>query len=208
MLPLTKEQDWILHDPLLVQTLPLWVEKLTEPLCIFYFSSPLHCADQLQKTWRFPIAFGLALWEYFVLTAAKNLPDNGFLIAELAVQSNPQQYLSPVLKKLKITPPSDWSAFSAPDREPLAALTKFSTQTLDTLHQTLLAGDIQALKRHSLSAESHDILEYYGNLRAGLEAVTHERDKLRVQVVTAQANGTSAHNQQSRREASSGESHG
>lgn len=174
-----EQKDWLLHDPLLVHFLPIWVSKLESPSITFYYSEPLECARTLQQRWRFPIAFGLALWEHYVLAACKNLPDTNFmLISSNTLRNSPEDHLKPLLDKLGVAHPNDWSVFSNTERPNQADKFTSLQQNQENIFAALQANDLSALRSLSVSDESHDILDYYGQVRSGFEIVKAERDRL------------------------------
>ncbi len=175
-----KQSSWVLHDPMLAHTLPLWLSKIENPQLIFYFSEPMQCAHALQRAWRFPVAFGLALWENYVLSAVNSMRDHDcLLISESQLQIEGQEYLEPILEKLGISWSQDSWSIMKPDLPIQEQKTDTLSQACNYLYSALEAGDITTLEKTTISAQSADILEHYGALRSGFEIVKTERDLLK-----------------------------
>jgi hypothetical protein len=175
-----EQKDCLLHDPLLVHLLQLWLTNIESPSIILYYSDPMECAHALQKAWRFPLAFGLALWEHYVLTACRNLKNyNCILISSNKLRSSAKNHLEPILNDLGIAQPDDWSVFSQTELSNHSEQAAALQQNQKHIFTALEENDLSSLYDLTVSDESHDILEYYGQLRSGFETVKAERDKLR-----------------------------
>jgi hypothetical protein len=182
-----EQKDWLLHDPLLVHCLPMWLPKIESPSIIFYYSAPMECAHALQQSWRFPLAFGLALWEHYVLTACKNVKnDDCILVSSSKLRQSPKKHLQPILSKLGIAQAKDWSVFSTTESPKLSEHAGALQQNQQQIFEVLESGDLSSLYDRSLSDESLDILNYYGQLRSGFETVKAERDALRSKLSVGQ----------------------
>ena len=68
---LEAHRPWVLKDPRLCLLLPLWRELLEVPVYVHIYRSPLQVAQSLhtRNSNRFPIRFGIALWEQHNLAA-------------------------------------------------------------------------------------------------------------------------------------------
>lgn len=64
---LDSHRPWFIKEPRLCVLAPLWLELLEFPVCVFVYRSPLEVARSLQMRNQFSIAFGLALWERYIL---------------------------------------------------------------------------------------------------------------------------------------------
>ncbi len=184
------QSNWLVHDPLLAYFLPNWLTAEQQFKIIFSYSSPMHCALSLQNTWRFPIAFGLALWENYVLSAAVNLHQLDHTLISLSkLKTADKSYFRSIARSLSPLVIDDLST---------------SLETHDRSDDFVLPGSFQVicdlLENHELgtlaarplSSESRDILEFYGQLRAGYQHVQTERDHLRLQLLNSvQDNDTS-----------------
>lgn len=56
---------WLLKDPRMVLTWPVWSAALADAVAVFVYRSPLSVATSLQRRHGFPLEFGLALWELY-----------------------------------------------------------------------------------------------------------------------------------------------
>ena len=185
-------------DPLLCFFAPLWRQQIESPVSIFFFTEPMECAAALQDKWRFPIRFGLALWEYYVINAISRIKKQEHLLFSYTQFCEaPSAYFEDVTTRyhdLKSIPKqsraaasivldSEWHrARAVPDRQ------KYINQTQMYLYDALDRDRLRDAKEVELSEESRDILFHYGNLRAGYEQMKSARDELQTQL----QNGTSA----------------
>ena len=70
-------RPWVVKDPRLCLTFPLWRRVLETPICVIIERSPLSVARSLAARDAFPLALGLALWERHLrsaLAASTGLP--------------------------------------------------------------------------------------------------------------------------------------
>ncbi len=66
---LNARRPWVIKDPRLCLTFPIWRARLDAPVCVLVHRSPLEVAQSLKNRYDFPIFFGLALWEHYTLAA-------------------------------------------------------------------------------------------------------------------------------------------
>jgi hypothetical protein len=69
--------SWVIKDPRLCLTFPLWREVLERPVCVLLYREPLPVARSLALRDRFPIPLGIALWEKYTreaLASTRGLP--------------------------------------------------------------------------------------------------------------------------------------
>lgn len=66
---LDTQRPWVLKDPRLCLTLPVWQRYLEVPVCILTYRSPAEVAQSLVTRNGFPLMHGVALWEYYTLSA-------------------------------------------------------------------------------------------------------------------------------------------
>ena len=57
--------QWLIKDPRLLLTWPVWKEALKNTVPIVVYRSPLNVARSLKNRHGFPLSFGLDLWEYY-----------------------------------------------------------------------------------------------------------------------------------------------
>jgi GT2 family glycosyltransferase len=60
---------FLLKDPRMVLTWPIWQEVLPQPQFVFVYRHPMAVAESLRRRNHFPLQYGLALWEYYNRTA-------------------------------------------------------------------------------------------------------------------------------------------
>ncbi len=76
-LELDAHRPWVMKDPRLCLTLPLVKPLLEVPVLVYVSRFPLEAAASLQVRNRFPLYYGLALWEFYsiqALNAGMSLP--------------------------------------------------------------------------------------------------------------------------------------
>ena len=65
-------RPWVIKDPRLSLTLPIWREVLETPVAVIVHRHPVEVAESLRVRNDFPAAFGIALWERYSLAALEN----------------------------------------------------------------------------------------------------------------------------------------
>lgn len=117
---LDANRPWMLKDPRLCVTFPLWREQLELPICIHVYRNPLQIAHSLNKRDGIPITTGIAMWEAHVIAALNNsrgLPN--IRIMEMALMQEPltiTQQLKTALESygvdgLRMPQPQELTAF-------------------------------------------------------------------------------------------------
>lgn len=178
-----EQETFLIHDPFLAHSLPLWLSHFEKSALAFCYSQPMECALRLQEHWRFPLSVGLALWENQVLAACRSLQHREHVLISLGkLQKGDLNYLESILNSLNIPTPDAWPAFS----QTYPTLNS-NSRTIDTawcndIFELLENGDLHSLANRQLSAQSEDLLNYYGQLRSGFESIKDERDQLRQQL--------------------------
>ncbi|MBK5966117.1 hypothetical protein CCR95_19035 [Thiocystis minor] len=79
-------RPWVLKDPRLCLTLPVWRPLLEVPVCVLPHRSPLEIAQSLQARDGVSLMRGVALWEQYTLaalTVSRGLPRIGISYARL-----------------------------------------------------------------------------------------------------------------------------
>lgn len=170
----------MINDPLLCFFLPLW-KSLNESLVVaFHYSDPLECAIDLQKKWRFPLSFGLALWESYVLAACRNIGGTQHVLMSANKLRNPgATHLRAISKEFAALGETSLSKSILQSLEELSeapALNAHSAAQSEWLQspqfeifKLLEKGSMESLAQRGISYQSADILEKYGQLRAGFE---------------------------------------
>jgi hypothetical protein len=64
-------ENWLLKDPRMCVTLPLWAPFIKDPAVVFVHRDPVSIAMSLKKRDQFPLFFSLALWEIYTVSAIK-----------------------------------------------------------------------------------------------------------------------------------------
>lgn len=70
---------WVLKDPRLLLTWPAWRHSLHGALCVLVYRGPAAVAASLKQRNGFPLALGLALWEYYNRLALDIASEHGVL---------------------------------------------------------------------------------------------------------------------------------
>ena len=187
---LNEASHWIWSDARLSLNQSFWEPHLSGSDVVIGYADPLDCAFDLQRRWRFPMVMGLALWEYYLLSAFKQLGDRDCLVVSAkSYMEAPEDYC----KKLE----SAWSELKGSDGEeisldPLFAIEdrfelmpgakSFLNQDIISLLDQLGDNDRHGIQARQLSVFSHDVLTYYGQLRAGVEQHKKDAHTLRLEV--------------------------
>jgi len=184
----TIDSSWLVQDTLLNHFLPLWLSRVDNPVLFLYFSEPLECAHALQQKWRFPISFGLALWESYMLAAANNLIGQQCIpVSRSKLRRSPKKVMKAALKKageinqangIRVTENDEcWSALSTGLEVDLSLYSGFLQKSQKDIFKHLENGEIEKLEGRALAPQSTDILDYYGQLRAGFELLRTKQNQ-------------------------------
>lgn len=192
----------LIHDPLLCRFLPLWNADETPSVYLLNYSEPLECAINLQQQWRFPLNVGLALWESYVLDAVKYLTaNNSVLLSSKKLRGHEKpnlskRHLKSVCAKLEKLSDKKFELTGTLSLEPAQLTTALPENYNDLLEHVnkaqheifaaLESGKLGALKKRSLSKQSADTLEYYGQIRAGFEILKAQYENQKVALATMQ----------------------
>jgi hypothetical protein len=79
---LDRHSPWVLKDPLLCLLFPLWRELLDEPVAILIHRSPIQVAESLWQRNALPMVVGVALWEFYSLSALEQTRDMPRLLVQ------------------------------------------------------------------------------------------------------------------------------
>lgn len=66
---LERKGTWVLKDPRLCLTFPLWRDQTPRPICVFAIRSPAEVALSLRARDALPLSVGVALWETYLRSA-------------------------------------------------------------------------------------------------------------------------------------------
>lgn len=182
--------SWVVQDSLLCQLLSLWRPLVDDAVVFLYYSDPLECAATLQNRWRFPISFGLALWEHYLVSALNQLDGLSCIpVSHSRLRESPVASLRFLGEQIEQIDPrhtdsiteniARWESLVLPSRPELNDHAEFLQEEQRELYTRLEQGKIDGLQGITLSPQSADSLEYYGQLRAGYDTLRAERSILR-----------------------------
>jgi len=180
----------VVVDPSLCFLLPAWQEFLSSTRFIIYVDEPLVVARALQKRWRFPIAFGVALWEYYMRSALINTKGlSRVIIGSENLYKNPVGTLESIQEFLNLKADREQGV-----KIPTSAVLSENNNIANTsdiqgkndvfidreqreFFKTLLSGDEDILNLDRMSEFGEDNLKAYGRLRAGYDLIKREHEK-------------------------------
>ncbi|PIE39679.1 MAG: hypothetical protein CSA53_00320, partial [Gammaproteobacteria bacterium] len=94
-------ESYVLKDPRMMLTWPLWREHITEAVVVYLYREPLAVAHSLQRRHGFPLSYGLALWEYYNASALQTLAGSHVLyLAYEDIASDPERVLGRLIGDL------------------------------------------------------------------------------------------------------------
>ncbi len=183
----TMGADWLVQDALLNHFLPLWLSRADNPVLFLYFSEPLECAYTLQQKWRFPMSFGLALWESYMLSAVNSLIGLPCIsVSSSELRQSPQKVMNSVFKQIRNINQEDgipvtgdgsnWPTLSTKPPVDLSSYSEFLQDSQKEIFTHLENGEIKRLEGRAPDPQSADILDYYGQLRAGFEMLKKKQN--------------------------------
>jgi GT2 family glycosyltransferase/glycosyltransferase involved in cell wall biosynthesis len=186
------QRPWVLKDPRLSLTFPLWRPLLEMPLCVIAYRSPLEVAASLNERNGLPCAIGLALWERYITSAlnvSQGLPR--IIVAFSDLMQDPygvicrleQFFVKNDVHRINLPSEREVKAFIDPDlyhkrtsREELAGYITCSQQ--DLLHALEDGSALDRTDPYQLSPLSNELLELFGSNNA--EILAQERQRFSV----------------------------
>jgi GT2 family glycosyltransferase/glycosyltransferase involved in cell wall biosynthesis len=72
---LEAHRPWVVKEPRFCLLFPMWRRHVEAPVCVLVHRSPVQVAHSLQHRNGFPLSFGVALWERYVLDALSGTVD-------------------------------------------------------------------------------------------------------------------------------------
>lgn len=94
-------KPFVLKDPRMVLTWPLWQTALADSVMVYVYRSPMAVATSLQRRHGFPLTFGFALWEYYNRCALQHLANtDAIYLSYDAIAADPESSLSALLTTL------------------------------------------------------------------------------------------------------------
>jgi hypothetical protein len=186
---LSQWKHWTCDDPAMCVLSAYWREHLTDPFFVLCVEHPCDVAARLRRTWQFPIAFGLALWEYYMRAALSNTLDVPRLIISRETGADGvEEFLQALHARMSVdrerslqadtvllqatSPPTDISPRYDPQ------LIEFLSNAQADLYRALCNGTVDP-SGGAMSLSARDMLQFYGRLRAGFNAAREERDALK-----------------------------
>ena len=98
---LPSERSWLLKDPRLTITWPLWEKALADAVIVYVYRNPFAVAASLQRRNDFPLSFGFALWEYYNQSAITALQGSDVVcLSYEAIAADPMGVMADVLRQL------------------------------------------------------------------------------------------------------------
>lgn len=181
---------WLCDDSAMCVVLPYWRALLDKPVYLLYVEHPVDVARRLRDTWRFPLAFGISLWEYYMRAALLHTRGcERVVVVQDNLPNGPEEALRKVGGQLALFSERGVPGHSevariaalfpsaSRDREPDELA--FMHESLRAFYGALSSGAIDDSDVARMSAGSRDILQLYGRLRAGFDLVRQDRDALR-----------------------------
>jgi glycosyltransferase involved in cell wall biosynthesis len=99
---LDAHRPWVLKEPRLCLLFPVWRVVVDGAVCVIVHRSPVQVAYSLQKRNRFPLAFGVSLWERYTLEALSvSLGLPRFLVSYERLMSDPVFEVDRLCRRLK-----------------------------------------------------------------------------------------------------------
>lgn len=187
-------ERWTCNDPAMCVLVPYWRQYIPGPVYVICVEHPCDVASRLQQTWRFPIAYGLALWEYYLRAALANTRDTRrLLISKESSATNLEASLSRLCKlldldfkvALQVETALKRVISCAPDISPRHDPDQlaFMNNSQTDLYRALCEDTVDT-SGGALSHTARDMLQHYGRLRAGFDEARQERDALRRRALT------------------------
>ncbi len=91
---LSNDGPWLLKDPRMCLTWPVWEAQLTDAHLLYVYRNPLSVAKSLASRHGFPYLMGLALWEYYNSRILEMLQGRQFTALSFdALSENPPRVL-------------------------------------------------------------------------------------------------------------------
>jgi hypothetical protein len=185
----------IFQDALGTFFMPVWRDVIKDSKLVFQYSTPSDCATMLRDKWRLPLPYGLAIWESHVIAAAKNMVDYApVLISSSRLAKSPARQIKKISRKLAISGFADPNIFKdlSTNRDRVDV-----DRTYKLIFDLLEKGKLDKIASLSLSDQSSDMIEYYGQMRSGFEQLRQENEQLQARVFAFEQLQTSVGNPES-----------
>ncbi|MFT5112665.1 MAG: hypothetical protein ACI8P9_001992 [Parasphingorhabdus sp.] len=184
-----KHDQWLISDARFCLTAPFWQSNFNPDALVIAYSDPLVCAFSLSRTWRFPISVGLALWEYYLLSAVNHCKNQTTIILSLYKFHHDRdgfnRLLAEQLATLGFTEDDTFEKIQSvtsplPSSFDISSLEngEYLNSNQASLFAELEELDLESVAHRSLSSQSEDLLRHYGDLRAGYEKMKMHRNQI------------------------------
>ncbi len=189
---LDAHRPWMIKDPRLCLTLPLWKPLLEVPVIVYVYRKPIQIAQSLHTREQFSTMVGIALWEKYTLYALHNLKDlPKVLIAHADLMTQPvatvkqfhQDLLNLEVQGLRLPSEKEICAFLDPQLYRQRGDLKVQSNYLNS-QQALL---VEAFENKSifqlnalpnLSVLSQEILQEYKHKLVKAQEIVHLHQQL------------------------------
>jgi hypothetical protein len=202
------DRRWVIKDPRLCLTLPLWLRALdaareTRPTrFVLPLRRPLEVARSLEARDELPLPAGLALWEAYHRAALAVLPlDGTATLSHADLQADPATSLRRLFEKLgeappvgPVSPPSSALHRQRASADDTAAWSWRGLREIEEALSRADGADRWQAARHPLSAPSRNALERHARAQASRRvqeeahhrlSVTNEELSERLKAITA-----------------------
>jgi GT2 family glycosyltransferase/glycosyltransferase involved in cell wall biosynthesis len=181
---LDADRPWVVKDPRLCLTFPIWRPLLEAPVCVFPLRHPEEVAGSLRERNGFPATLSLALWERYTLSAiasARGLPVIWVDYSRLVAQ--PEAFTTTMhadlqaagCTGLRLPSSRELAAFVNPELQHHVATAQHADHAAVRLYRALIEGDVAARSGHwTLSNESCEQLAWRSRERAEREEIAQQ----------------------------------
>ena len=202
ILKLDAHRPWMIKDPRMCLLFPLWENHIELPVSIFVYRNPIQIAKSLAKRNQFPVHFGIALWEFYTISALKALKDQKTIFIQFpkllespvpAVKELHEKLISSGVSTLRMPSEKEISSFLDPNlfhekcgrdlydnylnenQKRLAVHLDHCEDYLDSGNFEMSQGSLETIKSYIELLESR---ESNAKLSASLESCKNDRDTL------------------------------
>lgn len=125
VLDMDAHRPWFLKDPRMCLVFPFWKARLEVPVSLFVYRNPIQIARSLAKRNKIPQFTGIALWEYYMVTALNAAQGTKLLVTRYEdIMTDPVTEVERLTRKLEKIGVTD---LRIPERE---EITSFITPSL------------------------------------------------------------------------------
>jgi GT2 family glycosyltransferase len=186
---LDAHRPWVLKEPRFCLLFSMWRKYVATPVCVIVHRSPAQIAHSLERRNGFPVAFGVALWERYILDAlSSSVGVPRVVVSYERIMSNPIGEADNLRIKLAEAGVEGLYRPSEADIEGFVSSDLFHHRQTDEEHSGLLTRSQAELKEaledgsvlHQddvppLSAQSADVLRLHEEVAGSKDKITEER---------------------------------